>query len=231
MTQPPLPSLGRVAAPVDVRDRDYPMSLLLAAVPPAIPPSRYWYPGQATLNQGSLGACVGFTGANWMQNSPVRDRVTDQTGLDLYYACKQIDGLPPGTEGTYARALLKILQGQNRIGRYLWATQPSDIKTWILSTGPVMVGTPWLDGMFSLDADGYVKVQGAQVGGHEYLIRGYSRPRDAYRCRNSWGPFWGIGSGSSWAGLGGEFWIKRTDLENLIFNTWGDAVGAEEVSA
>ena len=81
-----------------------------------------------------------------MQNSPVRDKVGNQTGIDLYRACKQIDGIP-NEEGTYARALLKVLQGQGRVGRYLWAQNPTDIKNWVLTTGPVMVGTT-VDGSF-----------------------------------------------------------------------------------
>lgn len=226
MTQPDFP-LGRIRGPEDPRDARFPMSLALGAA--AIPSSRYWYPGPVAVNQGSLGACVGFTGANWLQNSPIRTKVTNQTGLDLYWACKQIDGLPPGIEGTYARVLLKILQGQGHVGRYLWAQSPADIKQWVLTMGPVLVGTPWMEGMFSLDASGFVSVQGYELGGHEYLVRGFSRLRDAYRCRNSWGSSWGIGRGSSWSGNGGEFWIRREDLENLIFSSWGDAVGVEQI--
>lgn len=230
MTQPrftPL-GLGRVEAPADPRDNNFPMSLVLAEAPPA-PPSRYWYPGLASLNQGALGACVGFTGANWLQNSPVRTKVQDQTGLDLYWACKAIDGIP-NIEGTYARVLLKILQERGHVGRYLWAQRPEDIKQWVLTTGPVMVGTPWFEEMFFPDLEGYVSPRGFEMGGHEYLVRGYSRPRDAYRCRNSWGNSWGIGRGSNWSGMGGEFWIKREDLEAIIFSSWGDAVGVEQLT-
>lgn len=203
--------------------------VLQATAAEKVPPSRYWYPGQVSLNQGAVGACVGFTGANWLQNSPARTKVVNQTGFDLYYACKKIDGLPPNVEGTYARVLLKVLQAQGKVSRYLWATKSEDIKQWVLSTGPVLVGTPWLESMFYPDSEGTVKPQGYEVGGHEYLIRGYSRPRDSYRCRNSWGATWGVGRNSAWSGNGGEFWIKRTDLENLIFSSWGDAVGVEEI--
>lgn len=228
MTQPSDLLLGRIEGPPDARDRNFPMANVLRLAT-NLPTSRYWYPGQQPLNQGSLGACVGFTGANWLQNSPTRTPVTNQTGFDLYAECKKIDGIP-NTEGTYARALLKVLQSQGKVGQYLWAQRPLDIKEWVLSTGPVLVGTPWLEGMFALDMEGYARVQGYEVGGHEYLIRGYSRPRDAYRCRNSWGAGWGIGASvGAWAGNGGEFWLRRADLDNLIFASWGDAVGVVEV--
>lgn len=221
-----MPELGRVPGPADQRDANFPMTLA-ASMLGAAPPSRYWYPGGVALNQGNVGACVGFTGANWMQNSPIRTSVQDQTGLDLYAACKKVDGLP-NVEGTYARVLLKILQDQGRVARYLWAMDGEQLNQWVRTTGPVLVGTPWRSGMFTVKADGFLDMTGSVVGGHEYLVRGYSRPLDAYRCRNSWGASWGIGQGSKWSGGGGEFWIKRLALEALIWGVWGDAVGIEE---
>lgn len=206
------------------------MSALLEGITKPVPTSKYWYPGMLTLDQGNVGACVGYTGANWMQNSPTRTTVDNLTGLRLYHECKKIDGIPT-VEGTYARALLSVLKDQGRVKRYLWAQQPGDLKSWILSVGPVLVGTTWRQGMFNPDANGFVRPTGSVVGGHEYLVRGYSNPRDAYRCRNSWGRGWGIGGGNQWAGNGGEFWIKRDDLELLIWGggeNWGDAIGIEE---
>ena len=222
-------TLGRVPGPEDPRDGNYPMQLVLGAVK-SMPTSRYWYPGNVALNQGNVGACVGFTGANWMQNSPTRTSVSDQTGLDLYAECKKIDGIP-NIEGTYARALLEVLRAQGKVKRYLWANGLGDIRAWVLSTGPVLVGTPWYESMFKPGADGRVSLGGTIAGGHEYLIRGYSRPLDAFRCRNSWGGGWGIGAGSPWAGSGGEFWLSSAQLEILIWGRghWGDAIGIEEM--
>lgn len=222
--------LGRVEGPRDARDANHPMAAVLEPLfgsAAKIPASRYWYPGLVTLDQGSLGACVGFTGANWMQNSPTRTKVSNQVGIDLYRECKKIDGIPD-QEGTYARALLEVLRGQGKVSRYLWASSIADVKSWVLGVGPVLVGTPWYDGMFDPDQDGTAHPTGQVVGGHEYLIRGYSRPLAAFRCRNSWGPSWGIGEGSNWAGRGGEFWVKEGDMESLIFGDWGDAIGIVE---
>lgn len=221
-------ALGRVEGPADPRDANYPMQLVLAAVS-TMPTSRYWYPGKVVLNQGNLGACVGFTGANWMQNSPTRTLVDNQVGFDLYAECKKIDGIP-NIEGTYARVLLEILRAQGRVKRYLWANNAADLKAWVLSTGPVLVGTTWRQDMFHPDAAGFIHPTGNIVGGHEYLVRGYSKPLAAYRCRNSWGSTWGIGN-NAWAGNGGEFWISEADLNSLIWGgggNWGDAVGVEE---
>lgn len=210
--------LGRVDPPDDPRDAAYPMALHLDLLPPKVYLSRYWYPSKSVLNQGNVGACIGFTGANWIQNSPVRSAVTNQTGFGLYAACKAIDGFP-SVEGTFDRALMQVLITQGRIDRYLWAQTPSELLDWVLTTGPVMVGTNWYGSMFDPNAEGFINISGSVAGGHEYLIRGYSNPRKAYRVRNSWGGSWG---------MNGEAWIAKADLERLVFAENGDACAATE---
>ena len=159
--------------------------------------------------------CVGYAGSNWKQCSPIRTPVTNQTGTDDYMACKQVDGLPPnGSDGTYDRALMKVYVAQGIIDRYLWATTPEELKNWILMVGPVMVGTPWYGSMFNPDAKGLVTISGTVVGGHEYLVRGWSNTAKKYRCSNSWSAHWGID---------GDFWIREADLNRLVFAENGDA--------
>lgn len=237
------PPLGRVLPPIDRRDADYPMAMRLqrAVRTDLTRPSRSWVPGRIVLDQGADGACVGFTGANWLQCSPTRTPVSNATGFNLYRECKAIDGIPD-VEGTYGRALMKVLQGQGRIGSYLWAEKPLDLQQWLLSTGPVMAGIPWYASMFDPAASGLVDVLGDVVGGHEVLVRAFYRagmihrlPRDLdlpkdedlYRCRNSWGPNWGIQHGAKH--YHGEFYIRARDLYRLVFDEGGDAVGAAEI--
>lgn len=216
------PALGRIHVPDD-RDTAYPMQLHLGPAP-IVPRSRMWRGQLLRLDQGNVGACVGFTGANWMGHLPVYDRVTNQTGLDLYSACKQIDGMP-NVEGTYDRALAKVLVAQGRIDRYLWATSIEELRAWVLTTGPVMVGTNWYTEMFNPDivvthgtVRAKLKIGGTVAGGHEWLVRGYD-PHLGYRMRNSWGPNWGDH---------GEAWIDEADLARLVFQEQGDALGAVE---
>jgi hypothetical protein len=149
---------------------------------------------------------------------PIMDRVSDQTGLDLYAECKKVDGLAPGTEGTHDRALAKVLVAQGRIERYLWAQTPAELRAWVLTTGPVMVGTNWYERMFDPGPDRRLRPEGAVVGGHEWLVRGFC-PGLGYRMRNSWGPGWGAR---------GEAWISEEDLVRLVFEEGGDALGAVE---
>lgn len=215
-----LTALGRVHVE-DTRDTQYPMSLHLPKAP-ALPMRKMWRSQVPRLDQGNIGACVGFTGANWLGALPLYNRVTDQTGLDLYYACKKIDGIPD-EEGTYDRALAKVLVSQGRISRYLWAQNPDDLRTWVLTTGPVMVGTNWYESMFDPAPDAHnhlvLDVSGSIAGGHEYLVRGYDTRSGMYRVRNSWGKNWADN---------GEVWIKESDLYRLVFSEQGDALGAVE---
>lgn len=209
--------LGRVPAPEDKRDADYPFRLALAATP-SMRTYRYWTSGPVSLDQDGVGACVGFTGANWLQSSPVRTKVINQTGFDLYYACKEIDGYPG--EGTWDRVLMQVLQNRGHIKRYLWAQNPNELDQWLLEIGPVLIGIPWLESMFDPDADGYLRVAGTEVGGHEVLIRGINRgAKPFYTITNSWGRNWGDN---------GHARIARDDLRKLLFDSWGSACTAEE---
>lgn len=211
--------LGRIPAPPDERDALFPFSLALPPAPSART-YRYWYPGPLKLDQAGVGACVGFTGANWLQSSPIRTKVTNQTGFDLYYKCKEIDGYPG--EGTWDRILMKVLQAQGRVSRYLWAQNMSEVDQWLLTNGPVLIGVPWYADMFDPDADGTVHVGGGEVGGHEVLIRGINTRTGVYTFTNSWGRNWG---------LKGDARILAADLHRLLFSEWGTACTAEEQPA
>lgn len=211
-------ALGRVYAPDD-RDNNYRMATLLATIPEPTVESRSWKGGPLRNDQGNVGACVGYAGANWKQNKPIATLITNQTGMDDYLACKKIDPWP-NEEGTNVRYLMQVYQQQGRIKEYRWATTPIELKNWILTTGPVLIGTNWYESMFDPDADGFVHISGNVAGGHETLVRRYYAPKDAYRVRNSWGPNWG---------LNGEYWIKRVDLERLVFAEQGDACAAIEM--
>lgn len=224
---PDASSLGRIHVP-DERDANFPMRMLISPQIELSPPdkTKMWRANPTRLDQGNVGACVGFTGANWLGAYPLYNKVGNQTGLDLYAECKKIDGMP-NVEGTYDRALAKVLVAQGRLERYLWAQTIEELRTWVQTVGPVMVGTNWYDSMFRPTSQALLWPVGTVVGGHEYLIRGfqmmkftgYTKPQPAYRMRNSWGKSWGDN---------GEAWILEESLKNLVFNQSGDALGAVE---
>ncbi len=212
--------LGRIAVP-DVRDADYPASLhLMALAAEPLPIVSKSWPGSALrINQGNEGTCVGHAGENWLGAKPIMDKVSHEHAKFLYDECKKIDGLPAGSEGTYDRALAKVLVGQGRIERYLWATGPDDFQRWLSNVGPIMVGTNWYEGMFNPSVNGTLSLTGSVAGGHEYLIRRLDLRHNRALIRNSWGAWWGIR---------GEAWIALDDLFRLVFNEGGDALCAVE---
>ena len=222
-----MPSLGRLPNPPDARDLLHPMTAVLDQIDTTtLPASRSWRGPALRVNQGNHGYCVGYAGSNWEGAAPIMDAITNQTGTDLYMACKAIPGEPwPGQEGTSDRYLMQVLKNQGRVARYLWAQKPDDIKNWILGQGGVLVGTNWYERMFdpetSIGHGGlWLRPGGNIAGGHEWLIRRYYAPWDAYRMRNSWGPNWA---------MNGEAWIAASDLYRLVFSeSGGDACAAIE---
>ena len=209
--------LGRIYKP-DSRDADFPFSLHLSSLrTSALPSYKYWAAGPLKLNQKRTPSCVGQTGANWLQATPIRTKISPNLGLELYLECKKIDGIPD-IEGTWDRILMKILAARGVVDRYLWAQNPEELSEWVLSTGPVMIGIPWYESMFTPNSKGLItEIKDDTGAGHEILIRGYNTKTKIYTLINSWGPNWG---------LNGEFKMKKEHVDRLVFAENGDACAA-----
>ena len=212
----PDPRLGRIAKP-DERDHRFAMSLALPAVP--LPTYKYWKPG-AVLDQGQFPYCVAYAWTGWELATPIRDALTAVDAPPTLYAeCKAIDGLGGG-DGTTVRAGAQIMQSEGRFANYVWAQNADELKAWLLTKGPVVVGTEWTSSMFHPDSiSGFVSAKGPVEGGHAYLITGYNSVEQKYRCRNSWGANWG---------QHGNFWITEQDLHILVFDQGGECCAAVE---
>lgn len=217
-------ALGRLYAP-DERDDKYPFRLAMAPPPGVLPTAKFWRAGRPILHQENMPHCVAFSWKHWLMASPLRQGHT-LSERNVYNAAQLIDEWPgENYDGTSVRAGAKILQELNFISNYFWAKTAEEIKQWILTTGPVVVGTNWYEGMSSPhhskrgESVGYwAKPEGALLGGHAYLVNGYSLVRRAFRCLNSWG--------LSWAEEG-KFWIAEEHLAQLI-NESGEACTALE---
>ena len=215
-------ALGRLYAP-DKRDSGYSVRLALAA--PPIVTTRFWRVGRPILDQNGYPHCVAYAWKHWLIASPLRQghRLVER---DVYNAAQLIDEWPgENYEGTSVRAGAKILQDKGYIGNYLWASSIEDIKQWLLTTGPVVIGTNWYAGMsqpyLSKRGESYgywLKPEGALQGGHAYILNGYSLIRRAFRGLNSWGLAWAEE---------GKFWIAEEHLEQLI-REQGEACTATE---
>lgn len=210
--------LGRLYSP-DARDAGYPMSLVQPAKAESIFRLwRYWRELPA-LDQGQTPQCVGFSWKQWLRTAPLMT----QTGVgpsEIYDMAQRVDewkGTPHA--GTSVRAAAQVMNGLGYIANYLWASSPEELTTWVLTKGPVIVGTNWTQGMFDPDRGGTVHPTGPIAGGHAYLITGANKITKKYRLLNSWGTGWG---------KAGNFWMKMDDLHALIFDQQGEACAAIE---
>lgn len=208
--------LGRLPSAPDDRDRLYPMRSLFGAVPPVL--TRHHRTGPV-LDQGNTPQCVGYAFRQLLNTAPVMQQ-GGPSATDIYREAQRIDEWPgEGYEGTSVRAGAKVLHALGYLSAYHWATRPEDVRDYVLASGPVVVGTDWYTGMFTTDRDGYMSVAGQIVGGHAYVICGYSTGRSAFRMINSWGKAFG---------QAGRAWIRFEDLGRLLASN-GEACAAAEV--
>lgn len=169
------------------------------------------------LDQGNTGHCVGFGWAQYGNTDPINDNFTDDDGHKIYYECKVIDGEPNAEDGSDVRSGAQAMVNRGRIATYVFAENMNDIKDWVDTRGPIVVGTDWMNDMFNPDAQGFVQPTGDVAGGHCYLLVGYGD--GVLTFQNSWGTSFG---------LNGYFKMKEADFATLMANR-GEACAAQEL--
>lgn len=109
----------------DPRNRSFPIRTLLA---PRSPRSYTWRLGQLNLDQGTEGACVGFSWAQEMAARPVVIPTTVQTARSLYFDARTLDQWPgEDYEGTSVLAGAKAVQRLGHMSEYRWAFGVQDV--------------------------------------------------------------------------------------------------------
>src|SRR5215207_982159 len=216
-----LAGLGRLPQ-WDKRNLDH--ALPRKRVSPALR-RRMWYGGTVT-DQGDTPQCVGYAGWGWLQAGPVTNK-PKFSPTDLYHWAQERDEWP-GTnyDGSSTLGLMKALKEKGYIKEYKWALDATTLVSWILTTGPVLVGTSWYIEMFMPTRDGFIIPEGEDVGGHEWRVVGVDldKPcpdgsKGAVRMINSWGRGWG---------QQGRAWVAIKHLDYLIKNN-GEAVTSPEI--
>jgi len=225
------PRLGRHIVH-DSRSKAYPISL---AVPPK-PVDVFHVDHAPILDQGNVGACVGFTGADFLNTDlalPVRNIqnggkwYSNADGLKFYHMATVADGFPgtypPDDTGSSGLGLAKGLRKAGLIKSYEHAFNWDHLVAG-LAVQPLCMGTPWTHSMFTPDANGVITVgpinNSTLAGGHEWMLRGISYTKGLAVGRNHWNAKWDIG-GDANSGLNkasGEFWITIADLKTLLAN-------------
>ncbi len=165
------------------------------------------------LDQGSLGSCTGNATIDVLMTEPeyrAGRELHEGDARDVYSLATHLDHYrgvwPPTDTGSNGLSAAKaaVRKGLATGYRHAFGLQHT---LGALAAGPVMVGTKWLQGMFSPRSDGTLDVSGAVAGGHEYALIGLDVERQLVMMLNSWGSSWG---------KGGTALIRWADLDTLL---------------
>jgi len=205
----------------DDKSKDYPIRELLSGGRLS---NKTWK-CEAHLDQGSEGACVGFSWAHELNAVPFKVRVMTSTARTIYYAAQQWDQWE-GTDygGTSVLAGAKVVHSLGHMPEYRWAFGIDDVLKTLSQVGPVVLGINWYEGMFATDVEGFIKPTGELGGGHAILANGVEfrkrsgfwwkdLPEPIIRLHNSWGTSWGVN---------GDAFITASDLA-ILLNQQGEA--------
>lgn len=158
-------------------------------------------------NQGSEGACVGFS-ASWMQSIKNR-KFFDATWL--YKEAQKVDGWAgENYSGTSVRAGMDILRTRGHKVKYKywafaepqldygiaanrWGRTIDELRTCIANGQPIVMGTNWYSAFDAPEqrSNGEFWVPSTNIGhvrgGHAWCIYAASDKRQAFKMVNSWG--------------------------------------------
>lgn len=217
--EPTDPRLGRHVQH-DPRSLDYAHGVL----PKTAIKSVNWARRVPVFDQKSLGSCTGNAGAGLVGTDFLgRTGLTSVTidghvlpvdedfAVRVYELATQLDNItgtyPPDDTGSSGLGAAKALKQLGLAAAYRHAFSIDALKS-ALQSGPVMVGTVWLESMFEVDPDDFVIVdrKSSVAGGHEYVISAFDADRLAFRIDNSWGDGWGL-RGSAWITQANLAWL------------------------
>lgn len=216
------------------RSRHDPRSLgfgVRARLAGSAPISDRRWPVGPVLDQGSEGRCVGFGVVGAVNAFAAGDRDLGVDDADrLYRRAQQLDAIPgEDYSGTSVLAGMQAAVEAGLFGGYLWAFGTRDVAQAVLQRGPVVVGVPWLSGMYDTGPGGLVRLAGDDMGvGHCLAVVGIVRKgpqgQDGpfFVWLNSWGPGYGDN------GLG---YIHHRDLARLLHGSGEAAIPTLEAQA
>ena len=184
----------------DERSRAFGVRAILSESELEKPIRSYTWSVPVSLDQGSEGACVGFSWAHEIAAKPYPDRnITDDIALGLYHWAQDNDEWPGNDySGTSVLAGAKAVMNLGLLKEYRWAFGLEDLERAVSFHGPAVLGINWYTGMMHPDTDGRIRPTGQIEGGHAILHPRVRSPRFAIKRHrstawlyNSWGPGWG----------------------------------------
>lgn len=178
-------------------------STLKAALKKRTPKGDRFYKSSIVLDQGASPLSAAFAIWHWLV---IHDR--SFVGIAPARLAELADRRYAERATITIEALVDMLKQHKILGQAYWTRNVEHVRDALLQElGPIIVGSPWLDGMTQPDPDGYINATGKRVGRHAYLVVGYDQERQAFRLLNSWGPAWG---------QLGRAWIRTRDLQLLL---------------
>jgi hypothetical protein len=204
---------GRLGRKLQLDARSLPY--MVAAADPRTLRSVHWPRLAPILDQGDLGACVGFAMTGALGSMPLAafEQIADAVSAGasdfargLYSEATAIDpwegAWPPEDTGTDGLSAAKVLKRRGLISSYRHATSLPALVT-ALQDGPVAMGMPWMNAFFEPSGAGaFVDLDpewmdSGLAGGHEVLITGVDLSPSGqlsgavFTVANSWSAGWG----------------------------------------
>lgn len=212
--------LGCLKDPTD--RRDMPMRVVL---PRITAPARVDYSDRMSpvRDQGSEGTCVAFAAVVGMkehQELVEHSRLIKLSPRELYFHCKQIDGIP-NEEGTYLRVAMKVLSRRGVCLEDCWPYRPyqkdkpcpqadaqaapfriitygrlsglEEMEDSLTLNGPFLAGVEVFPEWFEV-WDGKIPLPRSGVsslGGHAVCVVGFNHIDGCFKFKNSWSASWG----------------------------------------
>ena len=85
-----------------------------------------------------------------------------------------------------------------KVGNTSSLNSPNAMRQWLATKGPLITCFTVYDDFFSYQSGVYIRHNNTVAGGHCVCVVGYSNGLNAWVCKNSWGPLWGIGGFLDW---------------------------------
>lgn len=178
----------------------------------------------APFNQGQIGSCTGNACVGCLMTEPFHQAgwdFTEATAVQVYELettldDSQIPGVyPPDDTGSTGPWSMMAAEKNGWI-RSWKHTRSLHTALGMLMTGPISIGVPWYQSMFTPDKDGVLVLNESSgvVGGHQLEASGVDVARQRIRIPNSWDTTWG---------LGGYCWMPWSMAEFLL-HEGGDVV-------
>jgi len=179
---------------------------------------------EPVFDQGDLGSCTANAAISCLVTEPYGHKgvsLTEADAVALYELETKLDDsqipgeYPPQDTGSTGPWSMQALMKQGKIKDYIHATS-THMALRMLNHGPISIGVPWFQSMFTVDEDGFIDFQpkSGLAGGHQVCIVANDVDDQKILVRNSWGPDWGDE---------GHAWLAWESLDYLLAHG-GDVV-------